>query len=101
MIELPVPEPPSPRDEVIEILAEGLWELVIRGRRPDKRKIQEFDNCASVNYALLRSTLCYQGETKAMVQGGTSKHWLKKQPLRGKRRSSLGGRPTCQPIRKS
>jgi hypothetical protein len=38
MIEVPVPEPPSPREEVIEILAEGLWELVIRGRRPDKRR---------------------------------------------------------------
>jgi hypothetical protein len=38
MIELPVPEPPTPREEVIEILAEGLWELVIRGRRPDKRR---------------------------------------------------------------
>lgn len=36
MIEVPVPEPPSPREEVIEILAEGLWELVVRGRIPDR-----------------------------------------------------------------
>ena len=39
MIELPVPELPSPREEVIEILAEGLWELVVRGRRPNKRRV--------------------------------------------------------------
>ena len=32
------PQPPSPREEVNEILAEGLWELVVRGRRPDKRR---------------------------------------------------------------
>lgn len=38
MIKVPVPEPPSPREEVIEILAEGLWELVIRGKRPDQRR---------------------------------------------------------------
>ncbi len=36
MIKVPVPEPPSPREEVIEILAEGLWELVVRGRKPDR-----------------------------------------------------------------
>ena len=36
MIELPVPEPPSPREVVIEILAEGLWELVVRGCRPGR-----------------------------------------------------------------
>jgi hypothetical protein len=42
MIEVPVPEPPSPREEVIEILAEGLWELVVRGRRPDRpRELRE------------------------------------------------------------
>ncbi len=40
MIEVPIPEPPSPREEVIQILAEGLWELVVRGRRPDKAKEQ-------------------------------------------------------------
>jgi len=38
MIELPVPEPPSPREVVIEILAEGLWELVVRGCRPDQHR---------------------------------------------------------------
>ena len=38
MIEVPVPRPPTPREEVIEILAEGLWELVARGHRPDKRR---------------------------------------------------------------
>ncbi len=36
MIEFPVPKPPSPREEVIEILAEGLWELVVRVRKPDR-----------------------------------------------------------------
>lgn len=40
MIQVPVPQPPTPREEVIEILAEGLWELVMRGRRPDKTKEQ-------------------------------------------------------------
>jgi len=38
MIKVPVPEPPSPRAEVIEILAEGLWELVVRCCKPDKRR---------------------------------------------------------------
>ena len=36
MAELPAPEPPTPREEVIEILAEGLWELVVRGCKPDR-----------------------------------------------------------------
>ena len=38
MIEVPIPEPPSPREEVIQILAEGLWELVVRGKRPDQSR---------------------------------------------------------------
>ena len=45
MIELPVPEPPSPREEVIEILAEGLWELVVRDCKPDRPR--EFRDRAS------------------------------------------------------
>ena len=36
MIQVSVPEPPSPREEVIEILAQGLCELVIRGWKPEQ-----------------------------------------------------------------
>ncbi len=36
MIKVPVPEPPSSREEVIEILARGLCELVMRGCKPDR-----------------------------------------------------------------
>jgi len=35
MIQLPVPEPPTPREVVIQILAEGLWVLVVRGCKTD------------------------------------------------------------------
>jgi hypothetical protein len=28
----------SPREEVIQILAEGLWDLVVSGRRPDRHR---------------------------------------------------------------
>ena len=37
-IKLPAPRELSPREEVIQILAEGLWDLVISGRRPDRRR---------------------------------------------------------------
>jgi len=37
MIQLPVPAPPTPLEEVIQILAEGLGELVIRGCKPDRQ----------------------------------------------------------------
>ncbi|MFH2009168.1 MAG: hypothetical protein ABI333_21440 [bacterium] len=36
MIRVPVPEPASPREGVIEILAHGLCELVMRGCKPDQ-----------------------------------------------------------------
>ena len=34
MIQVPVPKPPSPREEEIEILARGLCELMMRGCKP-------------------------------------------------------------------
>jgi len=40
MIQVPVPEPPSPREEVIEILARGLCELVMRGCKPDQPRTE-------------------------------------------------------------
>ena len=36
MTQVPMPQPPSPREEVIEILARGLCELVMRGCKPDQ-----------------------------------------------------------------
>jgi len=36
MTQVPVPEPPTPREEVIQILARGLCELVMRGCKPDQ-----------------------------------------------------------------
>lgn len=38
MTHVPVPQLPSPREEVIEILARGLCELVMRGCKPDQPK---------------------------------------------------------------
>lgn len=40
MTHVPVPQPPSPREEVIEILARGLCELVMRGCKPDQPREQ-------------------------------------------------------------
>lgn len=34
-IKLPAPRELSPREEVIQILADGLWDLIISGRRPN------------------------------------------------------------------
>jgi hypothetical protein len=38
MIKVPVPEPLTPREEVIQILAQGLCELVMRGCIPERRR---------------------------------------------------------------
>ena len=40
MTNVPLPQPPSPREEVIEILARGLCELVMRGCKPDQPREQ-------------------------------------------------------------
>ena len=40
MIHVPVSQPPSLREEVIEILVRGLCELVMRGCKPDQPREQ-------------------------------------------------------------
>jgi hypothetical protein len=42
MNQVPLPQPPSPREEVIEILARGLCELVMRGCKPDQPREQRY-----------------------------------------------------------
>jgi len=37
MIKVPLPEPLTPREEAIQILAQGLCELVMRGCKPESR----------------------------------------------------------------
>ena len=40
MTQVPMPQPPSPREDVIDTLTSGLCELVMRGCKPDQPKEQ-------------------------------------------------------------
>jgi len=52
MTHVPMPQPPSAREEVIEILARGLCELVMRGCKPDQPRDVDAEAGNAINLGI-------------------------------------------------